>query len=95
MQAVYAAFPRPHVTHPNQELPCFTNSNPAPLPTCSCSNPSAAAAAAAQSDPDEHASEKDADAQRSEFISLRQRAAPFLEMLRRSAEGGHDVVWGA
>lgn len=55
----------------------------------------AAAAAAAQSDPDEHASEKDADAQRSEFISLRQRAAPFLEMLRRSAEGGHDVVWGA
>ena len=31
----------------------------------------------------------------SETVSLRQRAAPFIEMLRRSAEGGHDVVWGA
>lgn len=30
-----------------------------------------------------------------QFVSLRQRAAPFIEMLRRSAEGGHDVVWGA
>lgn len=28
-------------------------------------------------------------------VSLRQRAAPFIEMLRRSAQGGHDVVWGA
>ena len=28
-------------------------------------------------------------------VSLHQRAAPFIEMLRRSAEGGHDVVWGA
>ena len=40
-------------------------------------------------------SEDNADGQRSEFVSLRQRAAPFIEMLRRSAEGGHDVVWGA
>lgn len=31
----------------------------------------------------------------SDTVSLRQRAAPFIEMLRRSAEGGHDVVWGA
>lgn len=31
----------------------------------------------------------------SDTISLRQRAAPFIEMLRRSLEGGHDVVWGA
>ena len=37
----------------------------------------------------------DADARRSEFVSLRQRAAPFIDMLRRSAQGGHDVVWGA
>ena len=36
-----------------------------------------------------------ADGERSEFVSLRQRAAPFIDMLRRSAEGGHDVVWGA
>jgi hypothetical protein len=28
-------------------------------------------------------------------VSLHQRAAPFIEMLRRSLEGGHDVVWGA
>ena len=31
----------------------------------------------------------------SDTVSLRQRATPFIEMLRRSAEGGHDVVWGA
>lgn len=30
----------------------------------------------------------------SEFVSLRQRAAPLIDMLRRSAEEGHDVVWG-
>ena len=30
----------------------------------------------------------------SEFVSLRQRATPFIDMLRRSAEAGHDVVWG-
>ena len=40
-------------------------------------------------------SEDNADGERSEFVSLRQRAAPFIDMLRRSAEGGHDVVWGA
>ena len=28
-------------------------------------------------------------------VRLRQRAAPFIEMLRRSAAEGHDVVWGA
>ena len=39
-------------------------------------------------------SEDSADGERSEFVSLRQRAAPFIDMLRRSAEGGHDVVWG-
>ena len=57
-----------------------------------------AAAAARQ----EHKEEQDKDddnngddAKRSEFVSLRQRAAPFIDMLRRSAEGGHDVVWGA
>ena len=36
----------------------------------------------------------DADTQ-GDSVSLHQRAAPFIEMLRRSAEGGHDVVWGA
>ena len=38
---------------------------------------------------------QEVDLKRSEFVSLRQRAAPFIDMLRRSAEGGHDVVWGA
>jgi len=28
-------------------------------------------------------------------VTLRQRAAPFIDMLRRSAAEGHDVVWGA
>ncbi|WP_313076929.1 DUF1840 domain-containing protein [Melaminivora sp.] len=26
-------------------------------------------------------------------VSLRQRATPFIDMLRRSAAEGHDVVW--
>ncbi len=60
----------------------------------------AAAAAARQAQAEEggdndNESEDNADGQRSEFVSLRQRAAPFIDMLRRSAEGGHDVVWGA
>lgn len=29
-----------------------------------------------------------------EGVSLAQRAAPFIELLRRSAEEGRDVVWG-
>ena len=64
----------------------------------------AAAAAARQAQAEEggdndndndNESEDNADGERSEFVSLRQRAAPFIDMLRRSAEGGHDVVWGA
>ena len=60
----------------------------------------AAAAAARQEQGTAHdngdKNDKDeADARRSEFVSLRQRAAPFIDMLRRSAEAGHDVVWGA
>ncbi len=27
-------------------------------------------------------------------ISLRQRALPFIDMLRRSHKAGHEVVWG-
>lgn len=29
-----------------------------------------------------------------EAITLRQRALPFIDMLRRSAKDGHEVVWG-
>ena len=44
-----------------------------------------------------HAQEYDVDDTdtQGDSVSLHQRAAPFIEMLRRSAEGGHDVVWGA
>jgi len=29
-----------------------------------------------------------------EAVSLRQRALPFIEMLRRCEKAGHEVVWG-
>ena len=29
-----------------------------------------------------------------EGITLRQRALPFIDMLRRSQKAGHEVVWG-
>jgi hypothetical protein len=35
------------------------------------------------------------DGREVDSVTLRQRAAPFLDMLRRSAADGHDVVWGA
>lgn len=57
----------------------------------------AAAATRAQEDSDGRDGSEDdnADAQRSsEFVSLRQRAAPLIDMLRRSAQEGNDVVWG-
>ncbi|MDO8776344.1 MAG: DUF1840 domain-containing protein [Burkholderiaceae bacterium] len=31
---------------------------------------------------------------RFEAVSLRQRALPFIEMLRRCEKAGHEVVWG-
>ncbi len=31
---------------------------------------------------------------RSDGISLRQRAVPFVDMLRRAKEAGQDIVWG-
>lgn len=45
-------------------------------------------AAAAQA---EKAGEDQPEAQ---AVSLRQRAAPFIEMLRRCEEAGKDIVWG-
>ena len=33
-------------------------------------------------------------APRFEAVSLRQRALPFMDMLRWSAKDGHDIVWG-
>lgn len=34
------------------------------------------------------------DGKERDTVTLRQRAAPFIDMLRRSAAEGHDVVWG-
>ncbi|HSW16379.1 MAG TPA: DUF1840 domain-containing protein [Ramlibacter sp.] len=31
---------------------------------------------------------------RAEGVSLRQRAVPFIEMLRRCETAGHEIVWG-
>lgn len=51
------------------------------------------AAAGAESAADaDGTSDEDA---RANTVGLRQRAAPFIDMLRRSAAGGHDVVWSA
>lgn len=35
------------------------------------------------------------ESERQDVVRLRQRVAPFIEMLRRSAVEGVDVVWGA
>ncbi|GKT22507.1 DUF1840 domain-containing protein [Acidovorax sp. SUPP3334] len=39
------------------------------------------------------AGEDDAAGERSDTVRLRQRAAPIIDMLKRSAAEGHDVVW--
>jgi Domain of unknown function (DUF1840). len=31
---------------------------------------------------------------RNEAVSLRQRAVPFLDMLRRCQKAGQEIVWG-
>ena len=31
---------------------------------------------------------------RFEAVSLRQRALPFMDMMRRCAKDGHEIVWG-
>jgi len=48
--------------------------------------------AQASADPGE-AGAQDEEGQPRESVRLRQRAAPFIDMLRRSAAEGHDVIW--
>lgn len=50
------------------------------------------AARTAPADADQDAPDDGAQPQR-DTVSLRQRAAPFIDMLRRSAAEDHDVVW--
>lgn len=38
--------------------------------------------------------EEEDGAERPDTVRLHQRAAPFIDMLRRSVAEGHDVVWG-
>ncbi len=54
-----------------------------------------AAVAADEAQPPAANAEEDpaAAADRADTVRLRQRAAPFIEMLRRSASEGKDVVW--
>ena len=40
------------------------------------------------------AAAKGETAGRAEGISLRQRAVPFVDMLRRAEKDGEDIVWG-
>lgn len=59
----------------------------------------AAAAARQEADADaaqaagEDALDEEANADTRDPVSLRQRTAPFIEMLRRSAAEGRDVTW--
>jgi hypothetical protein len=42
----------------------------------------------------EHALAEHKPPPRFEAVSLRQRARPFMDMLRRCSKDGHDIVWG-
>ena len=49
---------------------------------------------AEQKQSDGQAQSKGEKALRDEGISLRQRAVPFVDMLRRAEKAGQDIVWG-
>ena len=51
-------------------------------------------AEAAQADEVDEANEAEPSDPAQDTVTLRQRAAPFLDMLRRSVADGQDVVWG-
>lgn len=54
----------------------------------------AAVAAEEALPPVDEAGEEVTEQERAEAVRLRQRVAPFIEMLRRSAAEQVDVVWG-
>lgn len=56
--------------------------------------------AIAKDDADQKAAAEEAAARgdkplKAEGVSLRQRAVPFLDLMRRSQKEGKDIVWGA
>ena len=65
------------------------------IPAASAALEVAVATEEAQIAAQKNAPEKnqDGDLERPETVRLRQRVAPLLDMLRRSAAEGHDVVW--
>ena len=65
----------------------------AQIPAAIAALEAALAADEAQPPVDEAQDEAAAD-DRKDAVRLRQRAAPFIDMLRRSAAEGVDVVWG-
>ena len=42
----------------------------------------------------EESGDEEAGAVPGEGLGLRQRAMPFIDMLKRNHEAGHEVVWG-
>ena len=65
----------------------------AQIPEAIAALEAAVAADEAQPPVDEAQDEAAAD-DRKDAVRLRERAAPFIDMLRRSAAEGVDVVWG-
>ena len=53
-----------------------------------------AAVEAARAQAEREAQAEDRTLAPQEAVSLRQRAWPLVEMLRRSHAAGHDIVWG-
>ncbi len=51
------------------------------------------AVADAPDPPDPPEADDDEDPEKKLPVSLRQRAFPLIELLRRAAEGGHSVTW--
>ncbi|MGE4242402.1 DUF1840 domain-containing protein [Ramlibacter sp.] len=77
--------------------------DPAPKGIIEASQMPAAIAALEQAIAQEEAEQKAAAdeakargevAPRADAVSLRQRAVPFIDMLRRAQQAGHEIVWG-
>lgn len=66
----------------------------AQIPDAIAALQAAVAADEAQSPTDADDDENAGAEERADTVRLRQRAAPFIDMLRRSASEGKDVVWG-
>ena len=53
-----------------------------------------AAMAAEEADPDAAANDAGGKVPHGEGVSLRQRAVPFIDMLKRCSSAGKEIVWG-